>query len=216
MQVLHSWPIGVGPEEVLGVRPVAIVVRVMSAAKGRVVLLNGASSAGKTTVGQALQALLPDPWFLVPVDSVNAMRSREQTQALDEADLAQALARTRRGYHRVCAALASVGNDVIMDYPLSEDWRVDDLLEVLEGYDVALVELRCAPEELARRERIRGDRPLGLSAASQATVYSLGEFDVAIDTSTARPEACAMTIMGALSTIRPPKAFDRLRQRPAG
>ena len=84
---------------------------------GRVVLLNGPSSSGKS----------------VP---------------LDEEALAEVLARTRRGYHRVVAALAEAGNDVVMDYPLSEPWRLADLLEVLQRCDVTLVDVRCAPEEL--------------------------------------------------------------------
>lgn len=115
---------------------------------GRVVLLNGASSSGKSSIGRALLPLLADPWFFVPVDAVGAMRSTVHTRALGEAEVGEMLRRTRLGYHRAVAALVSVGNDVIMDYPLSERWRLDDLLDVLDGYDVTLVEVRCAPEEL--------------------------------------------------------------------
>lgn len=121
------------------------------------------------------------------------------------------LSRTRLGYHRVVAALASVGNDVIMDYPLSEPWRLDDLLKVLEGFDVTLVEVRCSPTELDRREQDRHDRPVGL-AKSQAAVYLHGEFDIAVDTTDASPDTCAMSIADALDSVPKPKAFERLRQ----
>jgi chloramphenicol 3-O phosphotransferase len=110
------------------------------------------------------------------------------------------------------AALASVGNDVIMDYPLSEQWRVADLLETLTGYDVMLVEVRCSEVELDRRERVRGDRPVGL-ARSQATVYAHGEFDIVVDTTSTSANECAIAIVNALGSIPSPKAFDRLLHR---
>jgi chloramphenicol 3-O phosphotransferase len=179
---------------------------------GRIILLNGASSSGKSSIGRALLPLLPDPWFFVPVDAIGEMRSTVHTRVLDEAGIAAMLRRTRAGYHRAVAALASAGNDVIMDYPLSEPWRIEDLLTTLDGYDVTLVEVRCAPDELDRRERARGDRPVGL-ARSQTLVYELGERDITVDTTATGPEACARAIAGALDTITAPKAFDRLRRR---
>jgi chloramphenicol 3-O-phosphotransferase len=35
---------------------------------GRVVILNGGSSAGKTTLGRSLQSALPDTWLLLGID----------------------------------------------------------------------------------------------------------------------------------------------------
>lgn len=178
---------------------------------GRILLLNGASSSGKSSIGRALLPLLPDPWFLVPVDGISEMRSTVHTRVLDDAQIDEMLRRTRLGYHRAVAGLASAGNDVIMDYPLSERWRLDDLLHTLQGYDVTLVEVRCSPDELERRERDRGDRPAGLSR-SQTLVYAHGEYDVVVDTTTTAPEECAATIARALEAIPPPKAFARLRR----
>jgi chloramphenicol 3-O phosphotransferase len=168
--------------------------------RGRIILLNGASSSGKTSIGRALLRVLPDPWFLVPIDAINAMRSTSHTRDVNEDEVAAILVRTRRGYHRLIPGLASAGNDVIMDYPLSEAWRLDDLLDVLSGYDVTLVEIRCSPEQLNRREQARGDRPSGL-ASSQSAVYSYGERDIAIDTTHSTPEQCAAAIANAWETI---------------
>ncbi len=120
------------------------------------------------------------------------------------------LRRTRRGYHRVVAALVSTGNDVIMDYPLSEPWRLADLLDVLDGYDVTLVDVRCSTEELIRREKARGDRPEGL-AASQTGVYVHGDNDIAVDTTHRTAARCAQEIVDRFETLGGPKAFDRIR-----
>jgi chloramphenicol 3-O phosphotransferase len=186
---------------------------VTSERPGRIILLNGVSSSGKSSIGRAMLPLLADPWFLVPVDEIGAMRSVVHTRVLDEAEIGAMLRRTRLGYHRAVAGLASAGNDVIMDYLLSEPWRLDDLLETLRGYDVTLVDVRCSPEELTRRERARGDRPAGL-ARSQGAVYAHGDCDIAVDTTTTSAHDCAVAIVGALGKLPAVKAFDRLRSRP--
>ena len=36
---------------------------------GRVLVLNGTSSSGKSTLGTALQTLLPDPWLVIGIDT---------------------------------------------------------------------------------------------------------------------------------------------------
>lgn len=175
---------------------------------GRVILLNGASSSGKTSIGRALQQVLIDPWFLVPVDELGAMRS-VPTKVQSEQEVSAMLRRTRLGYHRAVAAMNSVGNDVIMDYPLSEPWRLGDLLDVLDGY--TLVDVRCDAGELERRERTRGDRPVGL-ANSQA-VFAHDDRDVSVDTTRMTAEECARIIAAEMPRLAAPKAFDRLRAR---
>ncbi len=121
------------------------------------------------------------------------------------------LIRTRRGYHRAVAGLASVGNPVIMDYPLSERWRLIDLLAVLDGFEVTLIDVVCAPDELERRERLRGDRPLGLAASQH--VHAHDDRDLSVDTTGTSPEACAASIVAWLDEHPHETAFDRLRAR---
>jgi chloramphenicol 3-O phosphotransferase len=143
------------------------------------------------------------------MDALGAMRATEQSADLNEREITAMLHRTRMGYHRAVAGVASVGNDVIMDYPLSEPWRLADLLAVLDGYDVTLVDVRCDPDELDRRERARGDRPLGL--AGSQLVFQHADRDISVDTTHTAPEACAAAIAGSLIGLATPKAFDRLR-----
>ena len=174
------------------------------------ILLNGPSSSGKSSIGRHLLPLLEEPWFLVPVDAVSGMRSTVHRRQLDEAAVAAMLRRTRRGYHRVVAALAATGNHVIMDYPLSEGWRLADLLDVLAGYDVTLVDVHCSPAELTRRERARGDRPAGLAASQN--VYEHGDRDLVVDTTVTSPADSAAAIVQGLGDLPGEKAFERLRR----
>lgn len=178
---------------------------------GRVILLNGPSSSGKSSIGLAMLPLLEEPWFFVPVDVISGLRSTVHRNSLDDAEVEAMLTRTRRGYHRTVAALASVGNNVIMDYPLSEPWRLADLLVVLDGYEVALVDVMCSPDELKRREQRRGDRPVGLATLQR--VYEHADRDLTIDTTTSSPEECAATIVNRLATLTHPRRSTDSRCR---
>jgi chloramphenicol 3-O phosphotransferase len=189
--------------------------------RGRIIFLNGTSSSGKSSVADALLWVLDEPWFHLSVDAINAMRSKNRSLELDEAELAIVLARTRAGFHRVVAGMAQAGNDVVVDHVLSEQWRLLDCLRLLAGYEVTFVAVRCSAQELASRERARGDREAGHAAAQLAEVHAHGVYDLECDTTATTPMDCALAIREYVAGPQRPAAFDRLRslllddQRPA-
>ena len=185
------------------------------AAPGQVILLNGASSSGKTSIAIELQEVMDRPWFHLPVDAFNSMRARRQTAALGEPALAAVLARTRAGFHRAVAGMAWAGNDVIADLVLSEEWRLRDCLAVLDGLDVIFVGVRCSAAELARREQARGDRSPGLAAGQQAQVHRPGDYDLECDTTATSARDCALAIRDYVARGPAPRAFGRLRAHSA-
>jgi chloramphenicol 3-O phosphotransferase len=179
-----------------------------------IVLLNGASSAGKSSIARALLDVLDTPWFHMAVDAFGEMRSEVR---IPDADVAAMLTRTRAGFHRAVAGMASAGNDVVMDHVLSERWRLDDCLEVFTGLDVVFVGVHCPVEELARRELARGDRIPGQAAAHVAQVHAHGLYDVTVDSSRLTPAEAAAHIAAHLRERPPgPAAFDQLRGTVAG
>lgn len=132
---------------------------------GQVIFLNGTFSSGKSSIAEQLLLVLDRPFFHMSVDAINSMRSRERTLELSPDELATVLARTRAGFHRAVAGMAEAGNDLVVDYVLSEQWRLLDCLAVLDGLDVIFVGVRCSARELGRRERVRGDRETGQATA---------------------------------------------------
>ncbi|MEV7175664.1 AAA family ATPase [Kitasatospora sp. NPDC093679] len=180
-------------------------------ATGRIIFLNGTSSSGKSSIAQELLDVLDDGvFFHLAVDGFNAMRTKRE---LGEAELAAALRRTREGFHRSIAAMAGAGNDVVVDHVLSEEWRLLDCLAVLPPEDVLFVGVHCPPDELARRERDRGDRPPGLAVHQYGLVHRHGDYDLECDTAAASPRACAERIKEFLPRRPTPTAFSRLRER---
>jgi chloramphenicol 3-O phosphotransferase len=176
---------------------------------GEVIFLNGTSSSGKSSIAEQLLLVLDRPFFHMSVDAINGMRARQRTLELAPGELAAVLARTRAGFHRAVAGMAHAGNDLVVDYVLSEQWRLLDCLAVLDGLDVIFVGVRCSDQELARRERARGNREAGQAAAQIG--HSYGGYDIECDTTTASPRDCALWIKQSLGRLPNPRAFDRLR-----
>lgn len=181
------------------------------ASPGRIILLNGVSSAGKTTLARQLLTDLASPYFHMSVDMFGAMRAEAATHALDDAAQQTVLRRTRAGFHRAVAGMARAGNDIVMDHVLSEPWRLRDCLDVLTGLDVLFVGVHCAPDELRRRETTRGDREPGTAERQLGLVHAHGGYDLEIDTAAAPPEACSARIVEFIDRTAPPRTFDRLR-----
>ncbi|MFI8304330.1 chloramphenicol phosphotransferase CPT family protein [Streptomyces sp. NPDC085927] len=178
---------------------------------GRIIFLNGTSSSGKTSIARELLDVLDDGvFFHLAVDGFNAMRTGRE---LGAEQLDTALRRTREGFHRSIAAMAGVGNDIVVDHVLSEPWRLLDCLTVLPPEDVLFVGVHCPPDELARRELARGDRPPGLAAHQYDLVHAHGDYDLVCDTGTASPIECARRIKEFLPHRPSPTAFTRLRRR---
>lgn len=179
---------------------------------GQVILLNGSSSSGKSTIARQLLTDLETPWFHMGVDMFGAMRSECRTHELDAAGVEEVLRRTRAGFHRAVAGMAQAGNDIVMDHVLSESWRLDDLLTVMAGIDVVFVGVHCSVDELERRENLRGDRPIGTARSQVSHVHSHRTYDLHVETSTDTPGACSAQIRRCLRReVSRARAFDRLR-----
>jgi chloramphenicol 3-O phosphotransferase len=180
---------------------------------GRIVLLNGPSSSGKTTLTQAVASRLPTPWLVLPIDLFHQIRTRPDADLTDR-QWHDVFHRTRAAYHRALVGAASSGMDVLAEHVLNEQWRLDDLLRLTEGIDVLLVHVTCSAKELRRRETTRGDRDPGTALHQQRLVFQHGECDLTADTTYGPDEPTA----AVLDLIRKPptdRAFDRLRAQRA-
>jgi chloramphenicol 3-O phosphotransferase len=177
-------------------------------APGRIILLNGTSSSGKSSIAKELSELLDGPYYSLAVDAFNAMRDARE---LDPNELGDILYRMRRGFHRAVAGMAAGGNNLIVDHVLSESWRLRDCLEQFAPFDVVFVGVHCSQAELERREQMRGDRPPGLAAQQLSCVHEHALYDIECDTTTATPRECAQHIRDQLAQRSAPSAFEQLR-----
>ena len=150
---------------------------------GRIVLLNGASSSGKSTLARGIQAAMDAPFLILSSDQW--VDGGALPPSLADHDWVGAMRpRFFDGFHRTIRAMADAGNDLIVDHIIEyASWRAQ-LAELLDGLDVFLVGVHCDPAELARREQARGDRFEGEGAAhvTENRIHELGPYDLEVDT----------------------------------
>ena len=195
-------------------------------APGTVVVLNGTSSAGKTSLARALQDRWDGPLLDAGLDRHLTMLPRRylssswpevfRYELAVDGTIARVVAGPVahdlvRGLHRTAAALAAAGFDVVVDHVLLEPAWSRDLAEVLRATRAVLVGVRCEPPVLIERERDRGERTLGQATAQLPYVHRHGDYDVEVDTAVLDVPAAADVVLTWIRSGAAPKALDRLR-----
>jgi chloramphenicol 3-O phosphotransferase len=108
------------------------------------------------------------------------------------------------------AALASAGNNLIVDDVLLERRWLQEAIEALGSHEVCFVGVHCQVDIAEARECARGDRRVGTARGQYDQVHVHGIYDVEVDTSILTPEACADRILRAQQQLLRPSAFERL------
>ncbi len=183
------------------------------ARRGRVILLNGTSCAGKSTTIEALTQHLDGLWITLGVDDLQA-KLRQAASSTGERPTPDQERQLMLALHRSVAALTHCGIDVLMDHVIGERWRLDDLLDVFDGITVTFVGVHCDRAELERREQQRGRRRAALDQLGQVHVH--GQYDIEVDTSRHSPQECALLIAQAQVLSPNSGAFGRLRAERRG
>lgn len=154
-----------------------------------VLVLNGGSSSGKTSVARELQSALNGVWLRLGVDDLlEAVPSSLlegdglQLRADGEVVVGTRFAAVEDWWMTGIAAMAKAGAGVVIEDnfvsgPAAQQrWRV-----ALDGVTVGWVGVRCAPAVAAERERNRGDRPPGMAAKQARTVHEGIYYDLEVD-----------------------------------
>lgn len=187
---------------------------------GKIIILNGTSSSGKTSILRILQNLLEEPYLEAGIDKFIFMlpkRYLERPLWDDVLGLASSAGETGRqlvsGMHQVIKTLSLSGINVLADHVLVEPGWVRECSEQFHGLPAYLVGLYCPLEVLEERERSRNNRTLGQARTQYPLVHAHGIYDLIVDTSIASPEECAALIKLRLDDPLPAQAFTQLYKK---
>ncbi len=160
---------------------------------GRVIVLNGTSSSGKSTLARLMQQAFDEPHLHVQLDAFRAMEPPGYFDGVSPEVSALRLAALCRAINAAAAEYARHGQHVILDHVLPrQGWAY--LAQGLAGLPVYLVGVKCDLPQLQQREARRNDRPLGL-AESQMSMHDGVIYDFEIDTSKTSPQDCAQAVL---------------------
>jgi chloramphenicol 3-O phosphotransferase len=178
---------------------------------GKIILLNGPSSAGKSTLCQAIQTQMDEPFLQFSLDFFFFNSPVLPKQQLKDGtfDWVEIRPRVFEGFFNCLPALAIAGNNLLIEYIIETQAQWDALRQKLEGFDVFLIGVHCPLPELERREQLRGDRRVGDARRDLATVHTFTKYDFEIDSSESADEN-AMRIIAAWKSRTTPSVLDAL------
>ncbi len=178
---------------------------------GKIIFLNGASSAGKSTLAAGLQAALAAPFWHFSVDHLIAASILPQAR-IDRGDFEWRNLRPQffDGFQRSLPALAAAGNNLIVEHIVETQEWMGRLVSLLEDFDVFFVGVHCPLSELERREIERADRRPGEARADFETIHTFARYDFEVS-SPALVADNVREVISAWEARGRPSAFDRMR-----
>jgi chloramphenicol 3-O phosphotransferase len=193
----------------------------------QIILVNGPSSAGKTTLCRALQAAIEHPYLCLGFDDFIFFSAPRYYRGADTPHQRQRDALTAEGvqllttsapgepvavtarfgpvFRRLIDAMAPAvrtlvegGNVVIFDHVLHDAAMAESCARAFAGLDVFTVGVTCALEVLEERERRRGDRVIGRARGLVDVVHRFRDPDVWVDTGAEEAPGCVAQILATL------------------
>ncbi|AIO19237.1 Chloramphenicol 3-O phosphotransferase [Candidatus Izimaplasma bacterium HR1] len=155
----------------------------MNEVKGKIIILNGVSSSGKTTISKELQKEMEEHYFWVANDTFCDMSSSKHWKQDWIAIINEAL----NGMIYTIKSFSDLGYNVIVDQVFlnneSQGTVLQKFVEVLHNYPVLFVRVDSSLEDLRKREIERGNRRIGQAESQLNIVHSHQIYDIAINTS---------------------------------
>lgn len=188
---------------------------------GTVIILNGPSAAGKSSLQKAIQEYMNEPYISAGIDnffndllpdehgslgrkpkgnfkpddvrSVSSVTVKgKEAIALHVGSIGQ---KAVLGMHRAIREYALVGNNIVVDYISYEDsWR-EDLLDVLQNVPAVFVKVNLPLESLEKREQQRATSPVGHARSHYFQVHQNWKYDLEVDTNELSAEEGARKII---------------------
>ena len=196
---------------------------------GRIVILNGAPRAGKSTIAAAMQTQLGGHWINFGVDRYNAMMPPALLPGIglrpggERPDLEPFLPGLYYALYEGLIALSAQGFDVVADLGHHDCYSrplgiLPSCARRMAGEDVFFVGVHSSLDVIMARRN--ADPQGGLYASGtqvpapvqrwQDSVHLPGIYDLEVDGGTQSPQACVATIGAMLAAPPPVRAFAQL------
>ena len=180
------------PDEANEITHVSILTRAQWLGMRRpVLILNGPSSSGKSTLARELQAVIKEQKAGdYEVVSIDDFMETDPMETIYEDDV---WAVSGDLCERALEILRA-GSGVIIDHVITSERIFRQLKETLTAYPLRTVQITCPPEVLREREQARGDRCSGSAEASADYLFPKDGYDLTVDTGMKPPRANAVSV----------------------
>ena len=177
--------------------------------QGKVILLNGVSSSGKTTLANMIQEQSKEKYYHIQQDIFCTMvhgkfYNKDYENTEDAAVLAM---------YNFVLSLCQNGENSIVDTVIldsKEKW-LRASVELLKDMPVTFVKVNCPLHELEKREVKRGDRKVGLSRL-QMDNMKFNTYDIEVNTFEMPIEECVEKINETIGKSSELNVFSKLNK----
>ena len=198
----------------------------------KVIILNGSSSSGKSTLAAAIQQCSDTPFQHISLDqfrdglpmSMRGLNAPENSPGAQGLNVVPELTdhgvrthirfgehgkRVLEGMRRCVAIFAQMGLNVVVDDLFFEAEFLQQYRQLLDPASTWLVGVQCDPESLQQREQARLGRFPGTALAHMEQIHTHGTpYDLVIDTTSADPLDSAAAVLNRMAT--PPEALSSM------
>ena len=170
--------------------------------KGKIIFLNGVTSAGKTSIAEEIRELADVIYYHVSNDIFHCMIGEKFWIENSRMCIAKSIITM---YHAV-KGMCDGGINVIIDGMLLEMCEYmqeygmlhyDIMQSILSEIDVFMVEVYCPLDECKRRNIARGDRGEHQSQEQNEEMNKHVKYDFRVDTAVSTAKECAEQILAA-------------------
>ena len=196
-----------------------------------IIIINGCSSAGKSSIARELQKLFEKPllhtgidhfWKMMPDEykefGAKAHEGYSFVQRIDNEnnpviDIEQGVFAQHMDdtMPNVVKCLAECGHDVVIDEVFQRDEIVHNYAQALQKQTVYFVGVICDLQELEKREKMRGNRELGLARGQIDNIHRYAHYyDIVVDSIYNEARICAQQIMDFIKANQDPQGMKKL------
>ncbi len=166
--------------------------------KGRIIFLNGVTSAGKTSIVESLQSQEDIFFYVVANDLFQEMVGENYLRK----DYWKYLSEVIIMMYHTAKLYSDMGKNILIDGILVEREEIKphyhQLLEILRNNPLDIVEVYCPLDICRQRNIIRGDRYEMQSQEQYDLMAENIRYSMRVDTSIYSPEECAREIIKKL------------------
>ena len=171
----------------------------MSKPKPQIIIMNGTSSAGKSSAAIYIRDNIDDSFLHFQWDDfLKALPDNKKATDEDKKKLPALFQKAANEY-------LSNDQSLILDIVCVPGKTFEELVDTFSEYDPLTVRIRATPDILNEREKERGDRHIGLANEQHRIMYEGGEkekhpeYGLELDSSQLSPEQLARAIIHKLN-----------------
>lgn len=158
-----------------------------------VIILNGTSSSGKSSIAKQIQTQLAQPLIHAQVDHFldifNFEAFKTGAESLEAVKTGFSL--FENSLQQICRTEYPILIDTVFERPEYFDGTV----KAVQDRKTYLIGIHCPVSELNIREKNRGNRRIGLASEQFSLVHENKDYDFEIDSSLFSPCECASQIL---------------------